>query len=123
MEITIKNKKYELKFGFQAIHYLDKLHFVQLNGMEFGQGIRSSVIALMDENPVAIFETIKAGLITEKQKPSDEDLESYVADLAEKGQMDQLFQDLLRLYESQPLTKSLAKKVRVSVKKAGKDAE
>lgn len=118
MEIKINEKTYPVTFGFQAIHYLDGLHAVEMGGMRFGQGIRATVISLLDENPVALLEALHAGLITEKGKPSDRALEAYIMEQGEKGQMDKLFQSLLGLFEMQPLTKSLAKKTTLAMKQA-----
>ena len=122
MEIKIKDKTYSLIFGFKAIHYLDSLHSVEMGGMNFGQGIRTAVISLLDENPAAILEVLHAGLITEKEKPTTDEIEAYIIEQGEKGQMDKLFQSLLMLFESQPLTNSLAKKTISGMKKATEQA-
>lgn len=110
MEIKIKGETYPITFGLKAIRYLDTLHSVEMGGMTFGQGIRTAVISLLDENPVSLIEVLHAGVITLSPKPTEAELEEYVIEQGEKGQMDKLFQSLLTLFESQPLTKSLTKK-------------
>ena len=81
MVIKIKDKEYPITIGLGAINYLDKIYFVESDGVKLGEGISYLIYYLTQQNPTALYNFYKAGITTLKQKPSNEDLEGYVEDL------------------------------------------
>lgn len=46
MELTINNKKVELKFGVRFLRELDKIASVENSGIKFGMGLSRSILGL-----------------------------------------------------------------------------
>ena len=46
MELTINNKKVELKFGVRFLRELDKIASVENSGIKFGMGMSRSILGL-----------------------------------------------------------------------------
>lgn len=46
MELTINDKKVELKFGVRFLHELDKIASVESSGIKFGMGLSRSILGL-----------------------------------------------------------------------------
>lgn len=109
--ITIDNKDYTLTYGFDFIRELDKRYSVSDGGVSFGFGVQHAVVDLQQGNPVILLDIIQAATITERQKPSVKGIEAYVVEVAEKDQLDTLFEDFLSALRTQPLTKATVKRV------------
>lgn len=109
--ITIENKDYPLDYGFDFIRELDKRYSVSDGGVLFGFGVQHAVVDLQQGNPVILLDIIQAATITERQKPSVKGIEAYVIEVAEKDQLDTLFEDFLSALRTQPLTKVTVKRV------------
>lgn len=122
MNLKINGKDYEIRFGFAAIDYLDKQYFVEASGIKLGQGIGMAYTYLNGQSPVAIFHVIKAGVITEKQQPSDNEIEEFVEEYAEKDGLNKLFKELASELKKQPLTKATVAAYDKSTKEAAKKA-
>lgn len=109
--ITIENKDYTLTYGFDFIRELDKRYSVSDGGVSFGFGVQHAVVDLQQKNPVILLDLIQAATITERQKPSVKGIEAYVIEVAEKDQLDTLFEDFLAELRTQPLTKATVQRV------------
>lgn len=114
MDLTIGGKTYNLKLGLKALKFIDELYLI--NGTNLGQGLQAITISITSESIGAIANLIKAGTITESQKPSDEDIELYIGTLTEK-EVDKLFKDFLNLLKTQPLTKVMVTKIEKKINK------
>ncbi len=106
--MEIGGKEYELKFGLAFINCLDKQFSAQTKGMDFGLGLTPIVAKLEICNPQAVFDVIRAGTITEKQKPSNEDIEKYV----ESADIERECNDFLSRLESSPLIAPMFRKLK-----------
>lgn len=105
MEIKIGNKNYELEFGLKFIRKMDEAYTIKADGAEFGMGIESAITYLNMKNPTVLYEIIKAGTSHLKSKPSNEDIENTLAKIAEEGQLDKTFNDIMKAMEDAPFLK------------------
>lgn len=112
MNLVIGGKEYQLEFGLRFIRELDIVYPQTMNGVTFGLGVDSVISYLNMENPVAIYEVIKAGTAHLKSKPSNDDIEKFIVDYAEKGNLDKLFKDVMGALENSPFLKQKIKKVK-----------
>ena len=109
MELTIGGKEYKLAFGMKFIERLDHLYAQDLDGVKFGMGVESIVMYLKMENPTSLFFGIKAAAAHLKTKPSDEDIEVFITELAEKDKLSKLFKDFFSALEKAPLVQAKTK--------------
>lgn len=87
MILSINGRDFNLTFGIKFLKGLNKLHSAELEGMKTGYGAMTLISAGVAINdPLAFVNIIKAGTITEPQKPSDADIEAYLTDLIDKGE-------------------------------------
>lgn len=113
MQLTINNKKYDIYFGIDAINFIDKAYPIESeeSGIVFnantilGQGMNLFVSALQAYNPVAVANLIKAGTSTSRSKPSNIDIDMYIADLINEDKIEDFCKDVLDFLKQQPLTK------------------
>lgn len=94
MKFTISGKEYDLKFGMKFIRQLDLVNKIDYQGMEFGMGLHLTYMGLLQYNPIAVSDTIKAAVSHEenvKLKLIDEAIEDYAE---ENDGLDDLFEDL-----------------------------
>lgn len=110
--VKINGKEQDLRFTLQAIDYLDKVYTTDINGFSFGAGILTVSTYLETNNPVAIFHTLKAGLLHLKdRKPSDEVIEEQIEKWAINNQLDMYFKKLGKCLKNSPLTKGTLAKI------------
>lgn len=95
MEITIKDKTYELNFGIRFSHKCNQIFFP--NGMEnpvvaggktfadFGMGVKQLAANLKSGNASAIYQMLVAAVSPEEEPPTMEDVDAYITEQAEKG--------------------------------------
>ena len=119
MQLKIGEKEYAIILGFDAINYLDEVYYFEVNGIKLAQGVKIVMQYLMDENPVALYHMIKAGISTESQKPSNADIEAFISELGEKNKMQKMFGEMIEELKKQPLTKHTAKARVREAEKAG----
>ena len=115
MQIEINKKEYPIYFGLDALSQLDKYYPVEAQGvnlnMAMGQGINVLTIGLVSENPVSVRDFIKAGTNTLLHKPSNNDIEEYIAVLIEDGKLGEFCEGALEELKKQRLTKAKVKQV------------
>lgn len=100
MDVVIGKKEYTLEFGLRFINELDNAYTQRLNGIEFGMGIESAITYLAMQNPTVIYQIIKAGTAHLKSKPSNDDIEAFLVEHAEKGTLEKLFNDVQEAMEN-----------------------
>lgn len=110
MNLLISGKEYTLNFGLRFIKEMDETYKVDANGMAFGMGIESTVSYMAMENPTVLYEIIKAGTAHLKSKPSNDDIESFLMEHAEKDTLEKLFKDIQEAMESAPFLKHKIKR-------------
>lgn len=110
MDLTINGKEYHLQFGLKFIRELDKTYTQKADGMEFGLGIETAIPYLKMENPVVLYELIKAGTSHLKSKPSNDDIENELLKFAEEGKLEKLFKDIEKAMEDSAFLKQKMKK-------------
>lgn len=95
MEITIKDKTYELNFGVRFSHKCNQIFFP--NGVEnpsaggakteadFGLGVKQLAANLKSGNASAIYQMLTAAVVPDQEPPSMEDVDDCITEQAEKG--------------------------------------
>ena len=113
--LTINEREYELSFGIAFIRELDKKFCSNVNGMNFGAGVRSAVVYLLDGNPVILVDIIQAATITNRSKLSEKDIEKW---LEEPDDLDVVFDDFLTCLKTSKLTKKTTMAIVEAVEQA-----
>lgn len=104
MILTINNKNYELKFGLGFLAEMNKRKSAEIEGVATGYGSMALLQAGMYfSDPLALLDLIKAGTAECPQKPSNEDLEKYITDLAINGKIDNLFELIFEEIKKSPI--------------------
>lgn len=78
MEITIKRKKINLKFGVRFLRELDKIAGVEMQGQSLGFAIQVALPKLENFDPVALSDVIYAASYEESPRPSRADVDDYL---------------------------------------------
>ena len=106
MILTIGGKEYTLHFGIGFLREMNKLHSAELEGMKTGYGAMTLFNAGKALNdPLAFIDVIKAGTVTEAQKPSNEAIEKYLEELIVNEQYDKVIEDLVNELKASALLK------------------
>lgn len=113
--LTINEREHELFFGIAFIRELDKKFCSNVNGMNFGAGVRSAVVYLLDGNPVILVDIIQAATITNRRKLSEKDIEKW---LEEQDDLDVVFDDFLTCFKTSKLTKKTTMAIVEAVEQA-----
>lgn len=108
-ELKIGNRTYPLTFGIKFIREMDKRYTVKndKSGISYGFGVGMSVVYIEHRNPVVLIDLIQASTVTEKTKPSVEEIENF---LETNTDLEKLFKDFLSVLEKSPLTKNMMAK-------------
>lgn len=93
MVIKIKEKEYELHFGFKFIEQANNERGLVVGAGDEGsmsintktQGVQMLTTGLDSYDPVAVRDTIRFGTNTERSKPRVSDIEAYIETLASEG--------------------------------------
>lgn len=118
MEITVNNKKYDLRFGISFNHNLDLMYQQEVDGVAFGMGLDMAYVYLQTENVTAVFNVIKAAMSHLKKKPKAEEIESFIEERAiEDNGLDKLCKELIEEMKDSPFLKSKIKKMETQQKK------
>ncbi|HEP1259739.1 TPA: tail assembly chaperone [Streptococcus pyogenes] len=92
MQLEIKGKNHNVKFGTRFVAEMDKAHVTEREGMKFGTGLQSTVPFLFERNVVTLAEIIHVGTITESPRPSLNDIYDYIDEVED---IEKLFNDVL----------------------------
>ena len=118
MNLTIGGKEYELAFGMKFINALDNIYTQSLEGMTFGMGVETLITYLNMQNPTSLYNGIKAATAHLKSKPSNEDIEEYITELAEKDKLEEMYNDFFGALEKAPLVRKKVKTVKENMNEA-----
>src|SRR5690625_4351127 len=107
MELDINGKKYELRYGLRSINALDNLYTQDMNGVEFGMGMEMLNAYLDLGRTTALLNAIKGGTSHLKSKPSNDDIENFLEDIAmsDEDKYEKLFDQLKEEIEQAPFLK------------------
>lgn len=112
MLFKIGDKEYELKFGLKCIRELDKVYTVDQQGVEFGMGINLAYANLLNYNPTALPEIIRAALSHLSSPPRLKDIEEAIEQYAvENDGLEQLFEEFLDELGKSPVAKATIKRI------------
>ena len=113
MQFTIAGKEYELKFGIHFIREIDQVYKVDYQGMEFGMGVNLAFMNLLQYNPVALVEVIRAAVSHESSPPKLKKIEEAVEEYAEENDgLGELFEGLIDELGKSKVVKDTLKKFR-----------
>lgn len=110
MQLTINGKDYPIYIGLEAIKILDEMYTMNIPNVtdKYGNGVNLITVRLLDNDPVAITNFIKAGTSTLQQKPSNADLEAYIMNIFEEGKENELCKEIIEFLKKSPLTRKKA---------------
>lgn len=106
MILNIGGREHTLRFGIGFLREMNKLHSVEMEGMKTGYGAMTMFNAGQALNdPLAFIDLIKAGTVTENQKPSNEAIEAYLEDLIVNEKYDETINAIVDELKASPLLK------------------
>ena len=108
MKLTINGKEYTLHFGMDFIDEVEKLEGMKMEAEGVSLNMGTGGMALLNNklasyHPSGLRTIIKAGTITERQKPSNDDINIYIEELADSGDYEQTFDDIVEELGKKPL--------------------
>src|SRR5699024_6811969 len=109
MELKIGEKNYELRFGLSFIREMDMLYTQSMSGVSLGIGLQMMDIYLEIRLVTALANVIKAGISHLNTKPSNDDIEEYLADIFVKEEQEKLFKEVEVATEQAPFLKPTIK--------------
>ncbi len=113
MVLNIKNKDYELKFGFGFIRELDKRYETEDSKKSgFGLGIYQAITRLHLFDPIVLLNLIQASCSHLKSKPSTSDIEEFL----EGCDIEEMTNDFLEKLKNSSLTKKQSQMVEKEIK-------
>jgi|SRR5690625_3302404 len=117
MILTIGDREYELDFGLDFIATLDKFYTAKEGGLEFGVGVDMAISYMKMENPTVLVSLIKAGTSHLKSKPSNEDINEFLTELAKSDKLSDLYKEFEESMEVAPFLKGKLKQVSQAIEK------
>jgi len=106
MILKIGERDYTLRFGLGFLREMHKLHSAELEGIKTGYGAMTLLNAGQALNdPMAFVDIIKAGTVTEAQKPSNEAIEKFLEDLILNDEYDKIINEIVAELKASPLLK------------------
>ena len=108
MNLTINGKEYALHFGMDFIDEVEKLEGMKMEAEGVSLNMGTGGMALLNNklasyHPSGLRTIIKAGTSTERQKPSNDDINVYLEELAESDDYEQTFDDIVEELGKKPL--------------------
>ena len=93
MQIKIKNKEIELKFGVKFVRALDAHAGVDANGLSFGMGLVKAIPSLQTADPATLSDVIYCATSTVQMgRPSVDDIDDYIDNY--DGDLEKLFDEV-----------------------------
>ena len=104
MILTINGKNYELTFGLGFLSEMNKRKSAEFEGMKTGYGAMAlfSVGQFLGD-PLALYDLIKAATAEAQQKPSNDELEVYLTQLAVENRIDHVFDLIMSEVKKSPI--------------------
>lgn len=107
MQLHIGDREYDIKFNLGFVRYLDNKYPLENENIKgIGGGINTLMVQLEMRTPEALVNAIKAGTATEPQKPSNENIESF---LDAQEELTWMFEAVAEGLEQSPMTKDQVK--------------
>lgn len=78
MQLTIKDKTHQIKFGIKFVRELDKRHQMARDGIEFGAGLEITAPMLLTKKLTTLADYLYLGISTESPRPSQKDIDDYL---------------------------------------------
>lgn len=78
MQLEIKGKTYQVKFGVKFVTEMDKRHVMKDERGEFGMGLETTAPFLLARKITTLAEYLHVGTITEKSRPSFDAICDYL---------------------------------------------
>lgn len=103
--VNIDGKDYELHFGWGFLEYVNNVYGVEQKGQksQFG-GMYILYTGSTLQDPHTLVHIIKAGTITERQKPSNKGITEFIEGLLEEeGAYEELYSQIWNEIEKKPL--------------------
>lgn len=108
MEITIKEKTYQLNFGIQFLRQLDAEHYVEQQGVRVGMGLNLVMPSLVAGDAVQLAEVLFYATWNNSPRPSQRDIDAFLED--ENTDIDKLFHEVFIELQKSNITKTTVKK-------------
>ncbi|MFS1663351.1 tail assembly chaperone [Streptococcus sp. zg-JUN1979] len=104
MQLTINNKNYPLRFGLGFLKEMNKRHSAEFEGVKTGYGAMALFNAghLLND-PLAFVDLIRSATVECPQKPSNEELESYIEELILSERYDAVLGEVVAEVKKSPL--------------------
>lgn len=103
MEITLKEKSYEIIFGLKFNREIDIKYKVQGSGLSFGAGLDTLLPEMLAGSAVALSDLIYAGTAhMNKDRPSGHQIDAW---LEEQEDLDAVFEEVTKAIEESNITK------------------
>ena len=117
MNVTINGKDYPIHIGLDCIDYLNRVYYIEQNGVKIAQGINLALTELYMQNPVALLHMLKAGTITEQSQPSTKEIKDY---LETEADLEVLFEDFLGALRTAHVTARMVQALETQMQEATK---
>lgn len=114
MILEINGTDYEMRFGLGFLKEINKGRESTTNNVDVRLGVENAVSALYTGDYLPLLDLIKAGTITEKQKPKDKEIDEFLME----ADLEELANDFLEELRTQSATKKKAERVLKSIKEA-----
>ncbi|WP_311505323.1 tail assembly chaperone [uncultured Streptococcus sp.] len=114
MQLVIKDKTYNVKFGVKFVRSLDKAYPIEQQGLKFGMALSAKIPELYAKNIASLADIIYHGTVTESPRPSLVDVETFVE---EHEDLEKLFDDVLQELSESNAGKSLMSEMNQGLKK------
>lgn len=114
MKITVNGKEFQLYFGIKFIRELDAKYWFGEETVKFGAGLENAWFKLQSHDLVILNDVLAAALSTQFVF-TDADFDNFFAAQTEE-QLDQLYVDLVKNLETQPMTVKRVKQYEANLK-------
>lgn len=116
MNIKIGEKTHEIIFGVGFVRRLDeKYYLTNGTGLKFGFGLSHKIPELLSHNVVALSEILYEGTCTEKERPTQEEVDRYIDQC---DNVEGLFDEVVEELKKSNATKRETEKLIEEMKKA-----
>lgn len=102
MQLEIKGKPYQIKFGAKFVAAMDEKHTMNRDGATFGAGIELTAPMLFGKKITTLAEYLYMGTITEKPRPS---LDAIYDFLDEAEDIEAIYDEVIRELEASNASK------------------
>ena len=108
MNLTINGKEYALHFGMDFIAEVEKIEGMKMEAEGVSLNMGTGGMAMLNNklasyHPSGLRTVIKAGTTTERQKPSNDDINTFIEELADSEKYEQTFDEIVEELGKKPL--------------------